>query len=105
MITDEVLEKMKKMGIKLTESHFAVHYLKSSRSYLSNRRAMHRDVSNDVLLNLYSELSSLGSTWQEMAISERNEQSRSAWQMRADRCAELASDVASKLLERARSQA
>ena len=54
MITNQIFEQLKTVDTHLTENEFTTKYLKTSRSYLCNRRNKHRDVSNDVLLNLYS---------------------------------------------------
>ena len=56
MITDEIFAQLKTVDRKLTENKFTTKYLKTSRSYLCNRRNKGTDVSNDVLLNLYGEL-------------------------------------------------
>jgi hypothetical protein len=105
MITDEIFHQLKSLDRDLTENQFATRYLKTSRSYLCNRRNKRRDVSNDVLLNLYTELSGLGVVWQTMAAEERNDRARSRWQRMADLHAGLADEVVNKLLERAKASA
>jgi hypothetical protein len=105
MITDEIFVQLKAVDTNLTENEFTTRYLKTSRSYLCNRRNKQADVSNDVLLNLYSELSGLGATWQELAASEHNERTRNRWQHRAAVHAGLADDVVKKILERAKASA
>ena len=69
LITDEIFAQLKTVDKKLTENEFTTKYLKTSRSYLCNRRNKGRDVSNDVLLNLYGELEGIGSVWRTAAAT------------------------------------
>lgn len=105
MITDDIFYQLKSLDCDLTENEFTTRYLKTSRSYLCNRRNKRKDVSNDVLLNLYGELSGLGSTWQAMAADEQHERARFRWQRMADVHSELANEVIGKIVERARASA
>ena len=102
LITDEIFAQLKTVDRKLTENEFTTKYLKTSRSYLCNRRNKGRDVSNDVLLNLYGELEGIGSVWRSAAATESNQRLQSRWQQMAEFHLALAGDVADKLLERAR---
>ena len=102
LITDEIFAQLKTVDRKLTENEFTTKYLKTSRSYLCNRRNKGRDVSNDVLLNLYGELEGIGSVWRSAAATESNQRLQSRWQKMAEFHLALAGDVADKLLERAR---
>ena len=102
LITDEIFAQLKTVDRKLTENEFTTKYLKTSRSYLCNRRNKGRDVSNDVLLNLYGELEGIGSVWRRAAATESNQRLQSRWRQMAEFHLALAGDVADKLLERAR---
>ena len=102
LITDEIFAQLKTIDRKLTENEFTTKYLKTSRSYLCNRRNKGRDVSNDVLLNLYGELEGIGSVWRSAAATESNQRLQSRWRQMAEFHLALAGDVADKLLERAR---
>lgn len=102
MITDEIFEQLKTVDKDLTENEFTTKYLRTSRSYLCNRRCKRRDVSNDVLLNLYAELAGTGEVWRSAAATERDEFRRMRWQHMAEFHTQLAQQVASKLLERAK---
>ena len=77
MITDEIFAQLKTVDRKLTENEFTTKYLKTSRSYLCNRRNKGTDVSNDVLLNLYGELAGIGSVWRSAAATESNQRLQS----------------------------
>ena len=101
MITDDIFTTLKTVDRNLTENEFTTKYLRTSRSYLCNRRNKKRDVSNDVLLNLYSELNGAGTIWQEAAATEQNERRRSRWQQMADVHLGLADEVVRRLIERA----
>ena len=103
--TDDIYQALRQHEQNLSENEFTTKYLKTSRSYLCNRRNKRRDVSSDVLLNLYSELYGIGSTWERMATSERNSKTRERWQHKAAAYAHLADQVIAKLLERARERA
>ena len=100
--TDEFFQAIRQHEKNLTENEFTTKYLKTSRSYLCNRRNKHRDVSSDVLLNLYSELSGIGSTWESMATTENNPSTRQRWQRNAETYTQLANQVIGKILDRAR---
>ena len=102
MITDEIFAQLKTVDRKLTENEFTTKYLKTSRSYLCNRRNKGRDVSNDVLLNLYGELAGIGSVWRSAAATESNQRLQSRWQQMAEFHFHLAELVNDKLLRRAR---
>ena len=102
MITDEVFAQLKTVDRDLTENEFTTRYLKTSRSYLCNRRNKHRDVSNDVLLNLYGELAGLGYVWRGAAETEQDCRQRNRWQHMANFHLSLAGEVVERLLERAR---
>ena len=102
MITDEVFAQLKTVDRELTENEFTTKYLKTSRSYLCNRRNKDRDVSNDVLLNLYGELAGLGCAWRSAASAEASQRLQSKWQRMADFHLSLANEVVDKLLDRAR---
>ena len=102
MITDEIFAQLKTVDRKLTENEFTTKYLKTSRSYLCNRRNKGRDVSNDVLLNLYGELAGIGSVWRSAAATESNQRLKSRWQQMAEFYFHLAELVNDKLLRRAR---
>ena len=102
MITDEIFAQLKTVDRKLTENEFTTKYLKTSRSYLCNRRNKGRDVSNDVLLNLYGELEGIGSVWRSAAATESNQRLQSRWQRMAEFHMALAGDVVHRLLERAK---
>ena len=102
LITDEIFAQLKTVDRKLTENEFTTKYLKTSRSYLCNRRNKGRDVSNDVLLNLYGELEGIGSVWRSAAATESNQRLQSRWEQMAEFHLALAGNVAEKLLERAR---
>ncbi|WP_370552011.1 DUF6626 family protein [Haliea sp. E1-2-M8] len=101
MITDDIFTTLKAVDRNLTENEFTTKYLRTSRSYLCNRRNRKRDVSNDVLLNLYSELNGAGTIWQHAASNELDERRRTRWQQMADVHLSLANEVVTKLLERA----
>jgi hypothetical protein len=102
LITDEIFVQLKTVDRKLTENEFTTKYLKTSRSYLCNRRNKGRDVSNDVLLNLYGELAGIGSVWRSAAATESNQRLQSRWQHIAEFHLALAGDVVHRLLERAK---
>ena len=102
LITDEIFAQLKTVDRKLTENEFTTKYLKTSRSYLCNRRNKGRDVSNDVLLNLYGELEGIGSVWRTAASTESNQGLQSRWQHMAEFHLALANEVLRSLLERAR---
>ena len=102
MITDEIFAQLKTVDRKLTENEFTTKYLKTSRSYLCNRRNKGRDVSNDVLLNLYGELEGLGGVWRTAAATESNRGLQSRWQHMVEFHSALANNVLRSLLERAR---
>jgi hypothetical protein len=102
LITDEIFTQLKTVDRNLTENEFTSKYLKTSRSYLCNRRNKQRDVSNDVLLNLYSELSGVGYVWQQTAATEVDQGRRNRWQKMAEFHTALADEVVNKLLDRAR---
>ena len=102
LITDEIFAQLKTVDRKLTENEFTTKYLKTSRSYLCNRRNKGRDVSNDVLLNLYGELEGIGGVWRTAAATESNQGLQSRWQHMAEFHLALANDVLRSLLERAR---
>ena len=101
LITDEIFAQLKTVDRNLTENEFTTKYLKTSRSYLCNRRNKHRDVSNDVLLNLYGELEDIGGVWRTAAATESNQGLQSRWQHMAEFHLGLAGEVVTKLLERA----
>jgi hypothetical protein len=101
LITDEIFAQLKTVDRKLTENEFTTKYLKTSRSYLCNRRNKGRDVSNDVLLNLYGELEDIGGVWRTAAATESNQGLQSRWQHMAEFHLGLAGEVVTKLLERA----
>jgi len=100
--TDDIYQALREYDNNLSENQFTTNYLKTSRSYLCNRRNRHRDVSAEVLLNLYAELSGIGSTWQTMATRESNKNTQLRWQQKAQVYTELAHQVVDKLLESAR---
>ena len=102
LITDEIFAQLKTVDRKLTENEFTTKYLKTSRSYLCNRRNKGRDVSNDVLLNLYGELAGIGSVWRSAAATESNQRLQGRWQQMAEFHLALAGDVVNRLLERAK---
>ena len=102
MITDEIFAQQKTVERKLTENEFTTKYLKTSLSYLGNRGNKGRDVSNDVLLNLYGELAGIGSVWRSAAATESNQRLQSRWQQMAEFHMALAGDVVHRLLERAK---
>lgn len=102
LITDEIFAQLKTVDRKLTENEFTTKYLKTSRSYLCNRRNKGTDVSNDVLLNLYGELAGIGSVWRSAAATEPNQRLQSRWQHIAEFHLALAGDVVHRLLERAK---
>lgn len=102
LITDDIYQKLKAFDKGLTESKFSIRYLRTSRSYLSNRRNKRRDVSNDVLLKLHAELSRHGSRWQVATDRETDERRRERWQQRATLHHTLASDVMRRLIGRGR---
>lgn len=102
MITDEIFAQLKTVDRKLTENEFTTQYLKTSRSYLCNRRNKGRDVSNDVMLNLYGELTGIGNVWRSAAATESNYRLQVRWQQMAQFHLLLAGDVLNRLLERAR---
>lgn len=105
MITDEIFHQLRTLDQNLTENEFTTKYLKTSRSYLCNRRNRQRDVSNDVLLRLYGELSGMGSIWQQMAEAEQNHRTRDRWHKNAVTYTHMAEQVLSRMLDRAREQA
>ena len=102
LITDEIFAQLKTVDRKLTENEFTTKYLKTSRSYLCNSRNKGRDVSNDVLLNLYGDLEGIGTVWRSAAATESNQRLQSRWQQMAEFHLALAGDVVDRLLERAR---
>lgn len=102
LITDEIFAQLKTVDKKLTENEFTTQYLKTSRSYLCNRRNKGRDVSNDVMLNLYGELAGIGNVWRSAAATESNHRLQVRWQQMAQFHLLLAGDVLNRLLKRAR---
>ena len=102
VITDEIYEQLKTVYRQLTENEFTTKYLKTSRSYLCNRRNKQRDVSNDVLLNLYSELHGIGSTWYNAAQREVDTKRQTRWQQMGEFHLSLANQVIDSLLARAK---
>ena len=105
MITDEIFQNLRTLDQNLTENQFTTRYLKTSRSYLCNRRNRQRDVSNDVLLSLYAELSGIGSTWQQMADTEDNDRTRDRWKQNAQAYTHMAEQVLHQIADRSRQQA
>ena len=102
MITNEIFEQLKTVDKHLTENEFTTKYLKTSRSYLCNRRNMQRDVSNDVLLNLYTELHGIGSTWDQVSLSEVDLNRKLKWKKMGEFHFGLADKVVDSLLNRAK---
>ena len=56
MIVDKIYHTLKEADNRLSVSRFCVDYLDTSRGYLFNRRSKDKDVSAEVLLNLYGNL-------------------------------------------------
>jgi len=104
LITDEVFTQLKTVDRNLTENEFTTKYLKTSRSYLCNRRNKDRDVSNDVLLNLYGELAGLGYVWRGAAETEQDCRQRDRWLNMSAFHLSLADELVDRLLERARGE-
>lgn len=102
MITNEIFEQLKTVDRHLTENEFTTKYLKTSRSYLCNRRNKQRDVSNDVLLNLYSELHGIADGWEQVAKTEVDDKRRVRWEEMGSFHFSLAKKVVDSLLERAK---
>ena len=102
MITNEIFEQLKTVDRNLTENEFTTKYLKTSRSYLCNRRNKQRDVSNDVLLNLYSELDGIAHIWDQAATSEPDSKKRLKWKEMGEFHFKLADKVVDSILERAK---
>ena len=102
MITNEIFEQLKTVDRHLTENEFTTKYLKTSRSYLCNRRNKQRDVSNDVLLNLYSELHGIADSWKHVAENETDANRRTRWTELGEFHFCLANKVINSLLERAK---
>lgn len=101
LITDDIFTQLKTVDRNLTENAFTTKYLKTSRSYLCNRRNKGRDVSNDVLLNLYGELAGIGHVWRDAAATSSNHRQQRRWQQLSEFHLGLAGEVATKLLDRA----
>jgi len=101
LITDDIFAQLKTVDRNLTENEFTTKYLKTSRSYLCNRRNKGRDVSNDVLLNLYGELAGIGHVWRDAAATASNDRLQHRWQRLAEFHLGLAGEVVTKLLDRA----
>lgn len=102
LITDEIFVQLKLVDRSLTENEFNTRYLRTSRSYLSNRRNKKRDVSNDVLLNLYAELSGVCDLWHLAATNEADKTRKDRWTQMAEFHSGLADQVVRQLIERAR---
>ena len=102
MITNEIFEQLKTVDRNLTENEFTTKYLKTSRSYLCNRRNKQRDVSNDVLLNLYSELDGMAHIWEQAAMSEVDTKRSLKWKAMSEFHLKLADKVVDSILERAK---
>lgn len=102
MITNEIFEQLKTVDRQLTENDFTTKYLKTSRSYLCNRRNKQRDVSNDVLLNLYSELHGIADAWEQAATSEIDNKRKLRWREMGAFHFGLANKVVDSLLDRAK---
>ena len=102
MITNEIFEQLKTIDRQLTENEFTTKYLKTSRSYLCNRRNKKSDVSNDVLLNLYSELYGIANAWEQAATSEIDNKRKLRWRAMGAFHFGLANKVVDSLLDRAK---
>lgn len=102
MITNQIFEQLKTVDRHLTENEFTTKYLKTSRSYLCNRRNKRRDVSNDVLLNLYSELHGIANSWEQVAKTEVDIKRKIRWKEMGEFHFCLAKKVVDSLLERAK---
>lgn len=104
MITDEIFEELRKVDRGLTESEFCKSYLRTSRSYLCNRRNKRKDVSNDVLLRLYAELSGAGAVWRRAADTEHNAVHSMRWVALSEFHTQLAKKVLARLVDRAKQE-
>lgn len=102
MITDDVFALLKTVDRNLTENEFTTKYLRTSRSYLCNRRNKGKDVSNDVLLNLYSELANKELIWRRAASQETDSTRKRRWHQMAELHSALVERVVHSVLERAR---
>ena len=67
MLVDEIYHSLRTVDPDLSISRFCVEYLDTSRSYLFNRRNKDKDVSAEVLLNLYGNLRSSSATFSSLA--------------------------------------
>ncbi len=68
MITDDIFNELRTIERTLTENQFTTKYLRTSRSYLSNRRNVKRDVSDSVLIRLCIELANAASKWEQASV-------------------------------------
>ena len=67
MLVDEIYQSLRTVDPELSISRFCVEYLDTSRSYLFNRRNKDKDVSAEVLLNLYGNLRRSSATFSSLA--------------------------------------
>ena len=67
MLVDEIYHSLRTVDPKLSISRFCVEYLDTSRSYLFSRRNKDKDVSAEVLLNLYGNLRRSSATFSSLA--------------------------------------
>ena len=67
MIVDKIYHTLKEADNSLSVSRFCVDYLDTSRGYLFNRKSKDKDVSAEVLLNLYGNLRRSSATFSSLA--------------------------------------
>ena len=94
MLVDEIYHSLRTVDPELSISRFCVEYLDTSRSYLFNRRNKGKDVSAEVLLNLYRNLRRTSATFLQLANdNNRTAQWTNNWQRLSIFHEELASSV------------
>ena len=67
MLVNEIYHSLCTVDPDLSVSRFCVEYLDTSRSYLFNKRNKDKDVSAEVLLNLYGNLRRSSATFTSLA--------------------------------------
>ena len=101
MIVDEIYHTLKETDNTLSVSRFCVDYLDTSRGYLFNRRSKDKDVSAEVLLNLYGNLKKQSDLFLVLAKDNARPTHWVAnWQHKASMYDNLASGVLTELTSR-----
>ena len=95
MQLDDIYQTLKSIEPTLSVSRFSTDYLDRSRSYLFNRRNQNKEVSTDVLLNLYQNLHSASTTFR---MLKTDKHSSAHWISHFEQRAALFEDLADTVL-------